>query len=289
MDKKKIRIKGHESFVLREGWISKGLHAVKNDSKVFLEYSGSVALGVGTNMGKSIRYWLKAAKLTKDVSGIGVVLTDLGELILESDPYIEDLFTLFILHANISMNYEQATSWALFFNEFETNECTKESMSLLMLQAFESYTGNYDGIFSERSISDDCSAICNMYLENDNKKERLPEDMNSCPFVELGLLQRTARYIRKTAPLHNKLSPLALYYVILENIDGRKSVSIDEIAMEKKMPGKIFNLSRMDVYGYMEELSRIRLADINRTAGLDMVYPDTRYSSLDILRKYYEV
>lgn len=289
MDKKEIRLKGHESFVLREGWVSKGLHGVKWNPQIFSEYSGADALGVGTNMGKSIRYWLRAAKLTENVPKIGVILTELGELILKKDPYIEDLFTLFILHANISMNYEQATSWALFFNEFETNDCTKETMPLLMMQALERYTGNDSETFPERTINDDCVAICNMYLENPNKKGKLPEDTGICPFVELGLLQKTAKYIKKIAPAHSKLSPLALYYVILLNINGRKSVSIDEIATEKGMPGKIFNLSRMDIYGYMEELNRMRLADINRTAGLDMVYPNTKYSPLEILEKYYGV
>ncbi len=289
MDKKKIRLKGHESFVLREGWISKGLHGVEKDPQIFSEYSGADILGVGTNMGKSIRYWLRAAKLTRDVPKVGVVLTELGKLILKKDPYIEYLFTLFILHANISMNYEQATSWALFFNEFEANECTREVMPLLMRQALEKYTGNYDETFSERSISDDCLAICNMYLENDNKKGKLPEDTGVCPFVELGLLQKTAKYIKKVAPSHNKLSPVVLYYVILMNMNGRTSLSIDEIATEKKMPGKIFNLSRMDVYGYVEELSRMRLADVNRTAGLDMVYPNTMYPILDIVERYYGV
>ena len=33
MDKKDYRLKGHESFTLREGWLTKGLNAVhENDS-----------------------------------------------------------------------------------------------------------------------------------------------------------------------------------------------------------------------------------------------------------------
>ena len=35
----KIRLKGHETFILREGWLAKGLRAVSDDPKVFSEYS----------------------------------------------------------------------------------------------------------------------------------------------------------------------------------------------------------------------------------------------------------
>ena len=88
-EKNKYRFKGHESFILREGWLNKGLTEVKSNPKVFTEFYGADALGVGPNMAKSIRYWLKTAGLTKDDKSIGgVCLTPLGELVYEKDPYI---------------------------------------------------------------------------------------------------------------------------------------------------------------------------------------------------------
>lgn len=36
---KKYRLKGHETFILREGWLSKGLYAVAADAKVFYSCS----------------------------------------------------------------------------------------------------------------------------------------------------------------------------------------------------------------------------------------------------------
>lgn len=58
---KKIRLKGHETFILREGWLTKGLAAVEKDGTVFSKNSGADALGVGTNMAKAIRYWMQSA------------------------------------------------------------------------------------------------------------------------------------------------------------------------------------------------------------------------------------
>ena len=33
----KVRMKRHESFSIREGWLAKGIRGIKNDSKVFSE------------------------------------------------------------------------------------------------------------------------------------------------------------------------------------------------------------------------------------------------------------
>ena len=114
---KSYRLKGHESFIPREGWITKGIIAVKEDPKLFGTASGADALGVGTNMAKSIRYWLKTAALITEHQKNGALLTPVGEVIYKYDPYLEDAFSLWIIHINIVRNYAQATSWNVFFNE----------------------------------------------------------------------------------------------------------------------------------------------------------------------------
>ena len=92
-EKNKYRFKGHESFILREGWLNKGLFEIEKDAKVFSENYGADELGVGPNMAKSIRYWLKTMNLTEDKPKEGTKLTELGRIILTGDPYLEDIFT----------------------------------------------------------------------------------------------------------------------------------------------------------------------------------------------------
>lgn len=70
-----IRLKGHEKFHLREGWITKGLYGVQKDPKVFAGSNGSDQLGVGTNMVKSIRFWMLAMGLITENQKNGAVLT----------------------------------------------------------------------------------------------------------------------------------------------------------------------------------------------------------------------
>ena len=72
------RISGHEKFALREGWISKGILAIENNPRIFLQSDAPETLGVGSNMVKSMRYWLKAFDLIEERAGIGADLKPLA-------------------------------------------------------------------------------------------------------------------------------------------------------------------------------------------------------------------
>ena len=107
--KVKMRLQGHEKFALRDGWLNKGLFLINENPLVFQGKEGPDLFGIGNNMVKSLRYWLKAFNLIKENSNSGASLTELGEIILEKDPYIEDVFTLWILHSQIAKNISEAT------------------------------------------------------------------------------------------------------------------------------------------------------------------------------------
>ena len=81
----KVKMKRHESFSIREGWLSKGLLAVKENVKVFSCEESTDILGIGTNMVKSLKYWLFATNLIKDEKN-SIVITKLGNLVLKYDP-----------------------------------------------------------------------------------------------------------------------------------------------------------------------------------------------------------
>ena len=89
MTKIKYRFKGHESFILREGWLNKGMREVRNDPFVFSQNYGADVLGVGPNMAKAIRYWMRTCGLLDERGKQGVFLSKLGEQIWEYDKYLE--------------------------------------------------------------------------------------------------------------------------------------------------------------------------------------------------------
>ena len=186
MDKKDYRLKGHESFVIREGWLTKGMKAVHDDSKVFSINSGADALGVGTNMAKSIRYWMRVANLTKENVKEGVVLTELGKTIFENDLYLEDIFSLWVIHTNIVQNFKLATSWNVFFNLIDVTTFKRDELFTMMRDDIIMLTG--DTKLPERSIKDDCAAIIQMYSDSKDSSPD-PEDKKRSPFAALGLLR----------------------------------------------------------------------------------------------------
>ena len=54
----KLRLKRHESFSIREGWLAKGIKNVKENGNVFSSSEATDLLGIGTNMVKSVNYYM---------------------------------------------------------------------------------------------------------------------------------------------------------------------------------------------------------------------------------------
>ncbi len=289
MIKRKYRLKGHESFILRDGWLTKGIQAVKKDNGVFSKNSGADALGVGTNMAKAIRYWMRTAGVTRDVPQKGVQLTEIGKTIAKYDPYIEDPFTLWILHCKIAGNFEQATAWNVFFNKMDlTSAFTRDDMFKMEQELILEETGEEE--VSERSLRDDCTAILSMYSEKGDQGDD-PEDKRISPFEELGLISRVAKgkYV-KTRPIMNKLDPLVILFLIMEELNANGSMQIDYTTDGYNMPGKLLNLNRIIVNDFLDTLQMKKFIIVNRTAGLDIIYPDQskELTPVDLLTMHYE-
>ena len=286
MDKRDYRLKGHESFVLREGWLTKGLKAVHDNSRVFSENGGADALGVGTNMAKSIRYWLRTAELTQESQRDGVTLTELGNLIFRKDPYFEDIFSLWVVHANICRNFRLATSWNIFFNYFDVTSFKRDELISIMTENIINITG--ETTLPVRSITDDCTAILQMYTENSDASPD-PEEKNISPFSVLGFLNKIdPNTFEKQHPAVDAIDPLLILYVIAKKLCEESVLSMDDIVSGDNMPGKVFNLNRVSVSEYLDRLQNKGYIRVNRTAGLDVVYPVDVPTTCSILEEHYE-
>lgn len=64
--KVKIKLQGHEKFTLREGWINKGLMILPDKADAFTRKDATDLFGIGSNMIKSLRYWMRAFGLTNN-------------------------------------------------------------------------------------------------------------------------------------------------------------------------------------------------------------------------------
>ena len=281
----KIRLKGHETFILREGLLAKGLKAVADNSRVFSENAGADALGVGTNMAKAIRYWLRAGGITVESKG-EVGLSHFGELIQQYDSCFEDSFTMWMFHSNIACNAELSTSWYIFFNRIGNEEYTKEELEESMFREIKAYSKQE---IPRSSVAADVTAIINMY-SREKDVDYDPEEKKVSPFSELSLLKRSGSVFRKYMPSEEQLPRLAVLYLIERYFYGEKtdSVSIDTLLRGAELPGRIYNLSRVSLNSYLDKLSADGYIAVNRTAGLDMVYLQDKISPDKVIEKYYE-
>lgn len=284
----RYRIKGHESFILRDGWLTKGLRAVESDNLVFSKNAGADVLGVGTNMAKSIRYWLRASRLTDEQGGkTGVALSALGKMILDNDPYFEDPFSLWIVHVNIVRNASLATSWNVFFNDIDVSSFKRDELTSLMKDALVECTGETE--LSDRSIRDDCAAILQMYSPGDNMRFDDPEEKKVSPFSSLGLLGATSRgNYERIRPAVDAIDPRLIYYMIARPLTEDGSIAIESLLMDRDMPGKVLNLNRVILNDYLDALQELGHIIINRTAGLDIIYANSRVSPEAVIQEHYK-
>lgn len=283
--KNKIRFRGHESFIIREGWLNKGLCEVRKNPKVFFENYGADDLGVGPNMAKSIRYWLRCSELTDESKRNTVELTESAKIILNNDPYFEDIFSLWVVHCNIARNEQQATAWEIFFNEFDYEEFTREEMEREILAIAKRKAGEQE--FAEKSVTDDCDAILRMYWKK-NVSAANPEEKNVSPFGVQGLLKYANGVYTKVQPDLNHIPPEIVLYLMCGCMEAGKGISIEELLRIKNGPGKILNLKRTGLVELLERLEAAGKITMNRTAGLDMVYLPEKIKKEEILRNYYE-
>lgn len=187
-----IRLKGHEKFHLREGWITKGLYGVDKNPKVFTGNEGTDQLGVGTNMVKSIKYWMLAMGLIGEEQKNGAKLTELGKLIFKYDAYLEDDLTLWLLHSYLAKNAFRSTVWYLFFNKCQADEFTKEELFILLKKELIAYAET--DTFPESSLRDDIDVMLNMYSRNIvsfNLKSYKSEDLGIILDDDFGIAVRT--------------------------------------------------------------------------------------------------
>ena len=288
---KKLTLKGHSSFYLRDGWLNKVL--LQNNIE-FLRHQdeASVILGVGSAMVKAIKYYLNAMKLVNLGKNIEPA-SNLFTRIKESDLYLEHDFTKYILHYNMISNADKATTWHTFYNYINYDKLTKE-------EAFDSVREIYKEAFvgakySTKSISDDIDCLVKLYTKN-NQNNLTPEDMLNCPLSDLMLMEFDGKTIVKTAPPIEKIDRKVILYIIMSEIekakleaqDGRYNISVDEIMNSTDNIGKILNLSRAEVYGFMNELTKENGIEFHQTAGLDQLYIADDLSKEIVFDMYFE-
>lgn len=300
----KPKWRAHETFFIRKGWLSKGMQAVAEKDDIFVDKNINQMdeLGIGSNMVKSLRYWLQATGVTneladKDRRGRRVQeITELGELVLKNDPYLEDIGTLWVLHYELVNKKEFVPAWYFFFNELKMKSFTQDDFVRLI----DNYSVNTLGAEkppATRLSTDDFNCILGTYVSKGSlQSSRVsPESNIDCPFGELELLGvdslRDKTYRKKQA--NPELLPdFIVLYAILRYCEksgkDANALSLEELLNAPSSPGKAFNLDTFTLLELLRRLESRDLIKVIRTAGLDEVRLVAGLSPIDCIRMHYE-
>ena len=287
-----MKFRAHDRFFIRKGWLSKGMKHVQKNPLVFVdkEENPMDALGIGSNMVKSLRYWLQAVGLTQEprTGRRDQTLTPFGNTIYAHDRFVEEMGTLHLLHYKLATNKEDATAWYFFFNKFIATEFTREDF-INSLQSYILMSGESISVAS-RSLSEDFACIINTYVPRykTNPGKVSPENNIDCPLGEIGLIDILAnKTFKKSIPSPNTFDPWIVLAIISDRANGRNQIGLNELLTAEGNIGRIFNLDSITMIEVLRRAEKLGALKIIRTAGLDVVHLLKDYTFLDCVENYY--
>lgn len=276
---KDLRLKRHETFCIREGWLEKGLNTIIENNECFKKDNGPKMLGLGSNMCKSLRYWLKATNIAE--FGQVAELTEFGNLLFRYDKFLENRFSWFMIHAKLAMNFEDAPVINRIFN----GNYSKFEKELLMSYLNEYFKINGYEIGVESSLESDVSVALRSYSVNDLSN---PENNMNCPLGKLNLIKiEDRKKYYKNQPLHADLHYVAVFYVMIECMDRMEDFNLEDLCNKENNPMKIFNLTKPMLLLYLEEMQNAGILKIVKTAGLNTIHINRMLSLEEIFGLYF--
>jgi len=286
--RRKFEFGRHETFTIREGWLSKGLARMSwsqanggTGFKADLETADS--LGLGSRMVKSLQYWMEAsgiAAVTKSGKDKAVLASPLGDALLARDPYLEFPVTWWILHVVLSRREGTVINW--FLNDwhertFERSACIDAFSRHVRERAANQTT--------EAVIQRDVACLLASYAAHSANERPDPEDATTCPLRDLGLLVRhsdTGRFERTRPldriPVEAFLACASLVAADMET-DG---VALGDLLRERNSPGRVLGMDG-DMIDEMASLASetypgrvgISLLGATRTLTLPRLSPES--------------
>lgn len=292
---KRFAFSGHDSFQCRLMWLKKGYDFLES-GHVFAEEAAGVILGVGNNMVRSIRFWMRAFGITDEKDN----LTAFGKLIFGGtdedealDPFLEDDATLWILHYRlVTIGY--ASTYSIIFNEFRKNkiEFTRNDyLNFIKLKLEER-----SQVVSENSIIEDFTVMVKMYLSGDNSKDK--EDSFSGILTELDLLNffvkqkddsKESENVYYIPPTEKEDIPeVVILYSILENESYEDSINLNQLDVDEDSPGSVFAMTKEGLNKKLRKICKIYdFVNLNEQSGVRELQFKNKPTSNDILIQYY--
>jgi len=280
---------GHESFSLRESWIIKGIKLIKDRKEDRKEIFTSKnltdvidELGVGSNMVKSLKYWLEIYNVIDE----NIEITEEIEEMIVYDRYLQKKISLWLLHYFTikPTRKRKAIIWNIIGKKQNYSSFSKE----LLIDLID---GETERKYTKNTIESSLMVYIKTYLYDNNDKVENPENNLSSPFSKLMYLQReeknkTEEY--KFRSIESKeLNPYFVYLILYELIKYQNRDRIN-----RKDAYSYFNtIIKMDSYNFellLKEMENKELIIIDRAAGLNNINFTSKLSTKEVIKKIYE-
>lgn len=271
----KTSFSGHEKFDCKVAWLPlayQDINAIYNN----IENAISIT-GLGSNKVKSLKQWINKFTLVSKET-----FSKQAQIIFEYDPYLEQVESLWILHAYISQNFEKATLYNLFFNEFFIPNFTKESL----LERTKEWCDNNHVKMSPNTLESDVNVFIKMYLKSNTKSE-----FSSSLFSDLNLLHKIGNEYIFNVKNPAELSDMTFFYIFLYFIRENKeqAISVKDLQYGKMSLQYTLGLTEEKLLEKLEKLSELSNGTIvyQEAAGIKQIYLNSRQDLTEALKNVY--
>ncbi|MDQ1638746.1 MAG: hypothetical protein QOF62_2085 [Pyrinomonadaceae bacterium] len=264
------RFSGHETFPCRYAWLPKAYRSLTANPRIFgNEEEAIVAMGVGKNMVRAIRFWVQTTGIASALKDGGYSITDFGEALMKQggfDPFLEDKRTLWLIHWKLSTQVsEPLFAWDYLLNKWRHQEIGRTSA----LRAFQQEAKRLERKLSTVTLEQHFDTFLHTYVPTRSRKGEILEDNLDCPLVELELIQRVGErdfgggrrepiYAFRREP-KSEITPELFVFCLNEfwtttRRATEKKITFRDISVGHGSPGQIFKLPEWDL---RERLDRI--------------------------------
>ena len=292
-----LSFSGHETFILRYGWLKKAYDAALADPTVFGRDDAIVTLGVGKNMVRSIRHWALATGVLEEephTRGLRLCLSSFGMFLFGSaghDLYLEDIGSIWLIHWKLSTNERRSTTWSWLFNLVRSTEFAPASVLTIIQRELERRNAKFP---RSSTLKRDVECCIRGYIAAESAKKSVIEDTLDSPLVELRIIGKAgADLLKFNRGPQSSLRDEIFAYALIDYWDRcaptRESLSFNEIAYGFGSPGSIFKFDEDSLASRLEHLEwlsngRLIYADV---AGLKQVYRKSALPKEELLESYY--
>jgi len=265
------RYSGHDAFPCRYTWLPKAVRGLETNAELFIdEDAAMVALGVGKNMVKSIRFWTDAAEISSErKNGAGLSVSEFGNQLFGNrghDPFLEDIQTLWLIHWKFSTNVEQPLfAWHYMLNFWHRPDFTRAETIITLSQEAK----RLGKLLSDITLDHHFTTFLHTYVPTRGKKGEVQEDNLDCPLTELKLIEKIGERTHADSNRREsiyafrveekpEISPELFAYCLDDYWSkwhaNEKTLSFREVAIGEGSPGQVFKLPEQAVRDRLEHI-----------------------------------